>query len=134
VRKYTFSALVTPGPAACRNAAPGDLERTRIYCVVQPGDHKYFPAVISLDGPPTAEHGVRAAVSMLLAGHEAAAFFPVPLAVDLRELTSGSSRRRWRPDVGHSRAARPDSRGGPVGLDDHVGGGLAAAASGSTLV
>jgi hypothetical protein len=75
VRKYTFSALITPGPAACRNAAPGDLDRTRIHCVVQPRDHKYFPAVISLDGPPTAEHGVRAAVSMLLAGHEAAAFF-----------------------------------------------------------
>ena len=74
MRKYTFSALITPGLAA-RDAAPGYRYRTGIRCVVQPRDREYFPAVISLDGPPTAEHGVRAAVGMLLAGHEAAAFF-----------------------------------------------------------
>lgn len=74
MRKYTFSALITPGPAVRRDAAPGYLDRTRIRCVVQPRDRKYFPAVISLDGPPTAPW-VRAVVSMLLADREAAAFF-----------------------------------------------------------
>jgi hypothetical protein len=76
VRKYTFSALITPHPAVRRDAAPGYHYRRRICCVVQPRDRKYFPAVISLDEQPTAEPGVRAVVTMVLAGREAALFAP----------------------------------------------------------
>ena len=74
MRKYTFSALITPGLAA-RDAAPGYRYRTGIRCVVQPRDREYFPAVISLDEQPAAGPRVRAVVSVVLAGHEAAAFF-----------------------------------------------------------
>ena len=74
MRKYTFSALITPGLAA-RDAAPGYRYRTSIRCVVQPRDREYFPAVISLDEQPAAGPRVRAVVSVVLAGHEAAAFF-----------------------------------------------------------
>ena len=74
MRKYTFSALITPGLAA-RDAAPGYRYRTGIRCVVQPRDREYFPAVISLDEQPAAGPRVRAVVSVVLAGREAAAFF-----------------------------------------------------------
>jgi hypothetical protein len=74
VRQHRFRALITLGSAG-EDAAQNHLDGTHTRCLVQPCDHKYFPAVISPDDERLTPPVVHAAVSAALDDSEADTFF-----------------------------------------------------------